>query len=109
MLRALYTRLVNVDVETPRVLALVGLALKDRNGLVVDVGCGYGRYLRPLSARGVEALGVEVNAAIVEKNNAEGLRCMTPEQFEASGTKARVLLMAHVIEHFAPRADSGRR
>jgi hypothetical protein len=28
---------------------------------------------------------------------------MTPDQFDASGTKARVLLMAHVIEHFTPR------
>jgi SAM-dependent methyltransferase len=82
---------------------MVEASLGGTRGLVVDVGCGYGRYLRLLAARGIEVLGVEVNIAIVDKNNAAGLRCMTPEQFEGSGTRARVLLMAHIIEHFAPR------
>jgi SAM-dependent methyltransferase len=91
------------DTETPAVLAMVCDGLRGQSGLVVDVGCGYGRYLGPLAARGIDAVGVEVNPAIVEKNDAAGLRCMTPDQFDTSGTKARVLLMAHVIEHFTPR------
>lgn len=98
-----YTSLLMADTESPRVVAMVEAALSECRGVVVDVGCGYGRYLRVLGARGIDAVGVEVNPAIVEKNIAAGLRCMTPEQFEASGKKASVLLMSHVIEHFAPR------
>jgi SAM-dependent methyltransferase len=103
LLTSAYLVLSTVDTEAPRVLAMVRDALRGQPGPVVDVGCGYGRYLRLLAARGIDALGVEVNPAIVDKNNAAGLRCVTPERFEASGTRARVLLMAHVIEHFAPR------
>jgi SAM-dependent methyltransferase len=102
-MKAAYLDLISADTESPRVLAMVEEALAGARGPVVDVGCGYGRYLRLLAARGIDATGVEVNAEIVAKNNAAGLRCVTPEQFESSGTKARVLLMAHVIEHFAPR------
>lgn len=98
-----YRALVAADAESPAVVEMVIGALQGKAALVVDVGCGYGRYLRLLGEHGVDAVGVEVNAAIVEKNNAAGLRCMTPEQFDASGQSARVLLMAHVIEHFAPR------
>jgi SAM-dependent methyltransferase len=102
-LKGAYAALLSADDEAPRVLAMVRDALRGQAGQVVDVGCGYGRYLRLFAASGIDALGVEVNPAIVEKNSAEGLRCMTPAQFQASGKKARVLLMAHVIEHFAPR------
>lgn len=102
-LKGVYEELLTADTESPRVVAMVEAALGGARGPVVEVGCGYGRHLRALAARGIDAFGVEVNAAIVEKNNAAGLRCMTPEQFEASGAMARVLLMAHVIEHFAPR------
>ena len=101
-LKGAYASLLTADTESPRVATMVEAALEGR-GTVVDVGCGYGRYLRVLAARGIDAVGVEVNPAIVEKNDAAGLRCMTPDQFDASGTKARVLLMAHVIEHFTPR------
>ena len=101
--KRLYRKLVDMDTEIGHVLHVIARALHGGHGPVVDVGCGYGRYLRLLTTAGMDAIGVEVNLSIVDKNNAEGLRCMTPEQFEASGTKARVLLMAHIIEHFAPR------
>ena len=98
-----YRTLIAGDHEGSSVVDMVQAALRGNAGQVVDVGCGYGRYLRLLAAQGIEVLGVEVNAAIVEKNNAAGLRCMTPEQFDTSGKRAKVLLMAHLIEHFAPR------
>jgi SAM-dependent methyltransferase len=103
MLGKAYARLISVDTESRAVVAAIGAAVRASPGLVVDVGCGYGRYLRLLVAQGMDTLGVEVNPVIVEKNNAAGLRCMTPEQFDASGKRANVLLMAHLIEHFAPR------
>ena len=103
LLGRIYFALIDADTEAPRIRAMIEAALGDGRGTVIDVGCGYGRYLRLLAARGFEAIGVEVNPSIVEKNKAAGLRCMTPDEFEASGTKARVVLMSHVIEHFAPR------
>jgi SAM-dependent methyltransferase len=70
---------------------------------VVDIGCGYGRYLRPLKARGIEAIGVDVNPDVVKANRSAGFASMTPEEFLSSGAIAQVLLLSHVIEHFAPR------
>lgn len=70
---------------------------------MVDVGCGYGRYLRLLRERGIDAVGVDVNESIGQANRRDGLQCMTPEEFFRSAVKPRVILMSHVIEHFAPR------
>jgi SAM-dependent methyltransferase len=70
---------------------------------VLDIGCGYGRHLRLLRERGIDALGVDVNAEIVEAVRADGLRAMTPDEFFASDIRPRVMLMSHVIEHLPPR------
>src|SRR5205085_11260734 len=39
---------------------------------IADVGCGYGRILRLLSECGLNAVGVEVNPVIANKNRSEG-------------------------------------
>jgi len=70
---------------------------------VLEIGCGYGCYLRPLGERGIDALGIDVNPEIVRKNRNAGLKSMLPEEFQASRQRARVMLMSHVIEHFPPR------
>ena len=101
-LKRIYIALVAVDWETPRVLDMISGALGSLRGPVVDVGCGYGRYLRPLKQRGIEAIGVDVNPEIVTANRDAGFASMTPEEFLGSGSKAQVLLMSHVIEHFPP-------
>ena len=102
-LKKSYLDFILLDNETPRVLAMLARALGGVRGLVLDVGCGYGRYLKPLREQGIEALGVDVNPEIVRRNQGAGLRSMLPDEFQASGTRARVLLLSHVIEHFAPR------
>jgi SAM-dependent methyltransferase len=102
-LKHAYAALLAADQETPRVLEMIAAALESRRGPVVDVGCGYGRYLRPLKQRGMEAIGVDVNPEIVKANREAGFASMTPEAFLGSGSKAQVLLMSHVIEHFPPR------
>lgn len=69
---------------------------------VLDVGCGYGRRLKRLRDEGLEAQGVEKNAAIVAENKTKGLPCRTPEELAGSHEKFDVLLLSHIVEHFAP-------
>ena len=102
-LKSAYAALLAADQETPGVLDMISRALDGRRGPVVDVGCGYGRYLRPLKERGIEAIGVEVNPDIVKANRNAGLTSMTPDEFLNSSCRARILLMSHVVEHFQPR------
>src|SRR5690349_793215 len=102
-LRRGYAGLTGADSETPEMLRTLMAACQRAQGSVLDVGCGYGRYLRLLSERGVDAVGVDVNESIVQANRRDGLQCMTPEEFFRSAVKPRVILMSHVIEHFPPR------
>jgi SAM-dependent methyltransferase len=102
-LQRAYLALTTLDNETPQVLGTIARALDGARGPVLEVGCGYGRYLRPLGERGIEVVGVDVNPEIVRKNREAGLKSMLPEEFQASRQPARVLLMSHVIEHFQPR------
>lgn len=102
-LKAAYRSILSVDDETARVVAFAKFAIGSRaNPCVVDVGCGYGRTLRALRHAGLDAVGVDVNPEIVASNKRDGLKCFTPDELELQGLKADVLIMSHVIEHFAP-------
>jgi SAM-dependent methyltransferase len=50
-------------------------------GPVLDVGCGPGRHLRELSARGVYALGVDLSSVAVELARSGGARAMVADIF----------------------------
>jgi hypothetical protein len=52
---------------------------------------------------GFAATGVDINAAIVQHNRDAGLNCITVEEFERTADQYDVILMSHVIEHFAPK------
>jgi len=97
-----YVALLSAHGEASAVLAMISAA-QGGAGTVVDVGCGYARHLRLMRGRGINAVGVDVNESIVQANRRDGLQCMTPEEFFRSAVKPRVILMSHVIEHFAPR------
>ena len=102
--KAAYRAMLAIDDETPRLVRFVLRALAGRESpRVFDVGCGYGRTLRALRDAGVQATGIDVNLEIVERNNIDGLECLLPEDFRARGLAADVLVMSHVVEHFAPR------
>ena len=102
-LKKAYLDFILLDNEAPQVMDMITRALAGSKGPLLDVGCGYGRYLKRLRERGVDAVGVDANAEIVRRNRSEGLSVMLPEEFQASRSRARVLLLSHVIEHFAPR------
>jgi SAM-dependent methyltransferase len=57
--------------------------LKDLQGPVLDVGCGPGRHLHALAARGVFALGVDISPAAVELATGGGARAVVASIFDA--------------------------
>jgi len=70
---------------------------------VLDVGCGFRRYLGRLSDMGLDVTGVDANPDIVEANREAGFRCLTTEEFSRTNETYDALLMSHVIEHFSPK------
>ncbi len=65
-------------------------------GPVLDVGCGPGRHLRALAARGVFALGVDLSPVAVELAVGRGGRAIVGDIFNelpGSGTWASALLL----------------
>ena len=69
---------------------------------ILDMGCGYGKNLRMLKKRGLQALGVDISKSIVEGNLAAGLNCMTVEEWENTSESYVLIIMSHIIEHFPP-------
>ena len=101
-LQTLLAKCAEADGETRKVMRCVVEATAACGPHVLEVGCGYGRFLRPMTAAGLQATGIDINPGIVAANCAAGLTCMSPEEFSASDQTWDVILMAHVIEHFSP-------
>lgn len=103
--KRLYRATVTFDHEVRKVTALIGSVCPSpaKQWRVLEVGCGYGRYQRTLSGLGFDVTGVEENPIIVHANREVGLRCFTTEEFTQTNDTYDVILMSHVIEHFAPR------
>jgi SAM-dependent methyltransferase len=98
-LRSLHEKLMNLDGETEQVMRFIAAAGKR----VLDVGCGYGRFLERLHAAGLDVTGIEANANIVSANRRRGLRCLGADEFNANREEYDVILMSHFIEHFSPK------
>lgn len=70
--------------------------LRHLRGPVLDVGCGPGRHLHALAARGVFALGVDLSPAAVELATGRGGRAVVGSIFDdlpGSGTWRSALLL----------------
>ncbi len=104
-LKHMYRATTTLDDEAKKVTDFIrqGCNGLPGGGKVLDIGCGYGRYLRTLNRLGVDATGVDVNPEIVLANRAAGLQCLTLEELEKSTVRYDVLCMSHIIEHFSPR------
>ena len=65
-------------------------------GPVLDVGCGPGRHLHALAARGIFALGVDLSPAAVQLAVGRGVRAIVGDVFDelpGAGTWRTVLLL----------------
>jgi SAM-dependent methyltransferase len=105
LLKRLYRATVTLDHESRKVAEFVGRTCTGptQKCRVLEVGCGFGRYLRALNGLGFDVTGVDANSEIVRANQAAGLRCLTTDEFEKTRDDFDVILMSHVIEHFTPQ------
>lgn len=105
ILKRLYREAITLDHEPREVANFVHCSCAEisHQARVLDVGCGRGRYLRILSGVGFDVTGVDVNRELVQANREAGLRCVTTEEFSRTNETYDVVLMSHVIEHFAPK------
>jgi SAM-dependent methyltransferase len=77
--------------------------LLEANGPVVDLGCGRGELLELLTARGVEAVGVELDAGLVAEARARGVRVEHVDALDflrrAEPRSFGAIFSAHLAEH----------
>lgn len=106
LLKQLYraTIAITVEQETGKVIEFVnrGRAHQEWGCKILEVGCGYGRYLHRLQGLGFDVTGVDANPELVRANLEAGLRCLTVDEWRNTTDAYDVILMSHVIEHFAP-------
>ncbi len=102
ILKGVYHYILQYDPEADRLMGFIRSLLANRDGSVLDVGCGYGRYLKLLQNSGYDVLGVEENENIISDNHEHGLNCMSVKEFCQTDTKFDLILMSHIIEHFPP-------
>ncbi|WP_263785005.1 class I SAM-dependent methyltransferase [Salinibacter grassmerensis] len=78
---------------------------KDKSCRVIDIGCGYGIYLKELKERGYEKIkGVDVSSEQVEAAKKNGLKNIQRKQAlsfleEEKDESVDVVLMIDIIEH----------
>ncbi len=102
--KKIYYSFIHHDYDTSIILIFLKKYLTHQKQAprILDIGCGYGKKLIALQEAGYDVLGVDVNHEIVEKNQKQGLNCITVEEFSQQSEQFDVLLMSHIIEHFNP-------
>lgn len=72
-----------------------------KNGVVLDIGCGNGRFLHGMQQLGWQTKGVEFNAGAVEVCKKSSLDVFHGDLFSANFSDASfdVVNLSHVIEH----------
>ena len=78
------------------------VSANDKAVRLLDVGCGYGRNLDTVKHLCGTCIGVDINPEIVRANKERGFKCFAPEELPRDDLKFDIILMSHVIEHFAP-------
>ena len=86
--------------EPIKVLKLIE-SFSTKKSRILDVGCGYGRFLKPLHDYGYNILGIDYNSEIVALNTTEGYKCLSVNDFKNSDVGSfDLIVLSHLIEHF---------
>lgn len=101
-LRKAFRATTMIDQESRVVLSMAARLQREGARRLLDVGCGFGRYLRPLGASGYQVVGVDANRQAVSANTAAGLHCLHPDDLPVDEPAFDVILLSHIIEHFTP-------
>jgi SAM-dependent methyltransferase len=78
------------------------------DGLVVDVGCGPGRYLEALAARGANAVGLDLSPGMVDQAARHGpVVVADAARLPLPPGSAAVVVAAHMLYHLPDLAAAG--
>lgn len=74
-----------------------------RGAMIIDCGCGSGRFLRALKHHGLRGIGVEISQNVVDALNRSGLTAISGKapDFEWSGDPPFAITFFEVLEHIA--------
>ena len=81
-----------------------------RNGLILDIGCGKGKFLQLCSGNGLTALGIDCSEERVEYCRRENLDVRCADAFSYLSDTDKVfdgMMCSHVIEHLEPEEFLG--
>lgn len=73
---------------------------KERSN-ILDVGCGQGRYLMPLS-KSHTVVGIDINRDTVNELNSKGLKVLHADEIAQIDIRFDYIIMSHIIEHLLP-------
>ncbi len=95
-----------VAVDDPRTQAILG-ALGPLDGrLVLDLGCGKGRFARVLAARGARVVGLDVSAAMLDQADGSSLQRVqgSARRLPFASAIFEAAVAVEVFEHIEPAA-----
>ncbi|MHA1267978.1 MAG: class I SAM-dependent methyltransferase [Candidatus Helarchaeota archaeon] len=79
--------------------------INKKKSKILDVGCGFGRYLIPLSEMGHEVYGIDKNIEVVKNLQTKGF--FNVYTFETASSiltdNFDYIIMSHIIEHIEPK------
>ena len=83
---------------------LVHLLPENKDAKIVDLGCGFGTFIKPaIDAGYVNISGYDISeeqVKIAHKLGLKNIHCMSIEDYFAKGDKVDVLMGLDIIEHF---------
>lgn len=72
-----------------------------KGAVLLDVGCGHGRFHDIITSAGVKYIGVDINPATVSRNQALGRNVYHDAEFQTMRPTVDAILFSHIIEHFS--------
>ena len=100
-LKKFYLKSLNNDFEE-RIFIKFFQKYINENKSILDVGCGYGRYMKIISKLYPNITGIDVNQKSINDLKRQGFQALSIDEFNKTNTKFDVIILSHIIEHFTP-------